>query len=285
MRTLFAVALFVVSSVSFSGGQQVSTSAPSSLPDAQPAPVKVYAVGPGVTAPEFVPLSLAPISAGKCKKKLDGMAALSFLVDTTGHPRNIMFLRPLGNNLDKLALQIVDADLFNPGTHDGTPVVVGLSVEVGLQACVEGTKDGEGKSASQVLLRSHPTQKFGMLPPPQEDVVLKAGAPSLENSISRFPNVYHVGDGVTAPVVIHFAQAEFSDEARREKYDGVCMLSLIVDTKGMPQFVRVERPLGHGLDEKAIEAVNQYRFKPAMKDGQPVAVILAVEVAFHLYNR
>jgi TonB family protein len=95
--------------------------------------VKVYAVGPGVTAPEFVSLNMAPISAGKCNKKWDGKVTLSFLVDTMGRPRNIMFLRPLGTDLDKLALQIVAADHFKPGTHDGAPVVVAQSEEVGMQ--------------------------------------------------------------------------------------------------------------------------------------------------------
>jgi TonB family protein len=284
MRTLLVVALFVVSSASFSQGQQANPSAPSPSPDAQPARVKVYAVGPEVTAPEFVSLNMDPISAGKCKKKRDGKAALSFLVDTSGRPRNIMFLRALGTDLDRLALQIVAADLFNPGTHDGAPVVVALSVEVGLQTCVEDTKDDASKNAFPVRLRSQPTQKFGILLLPPEDAVLRVGVPSLEDSISAFAHVYHVGNGVTAPVVLHFAEAEFSDEARREKYQGVCILSLIVDTKGMPQNARATRPLGKGLDEKAVEAVNGFRFKPAMKDGVPVPVIVAVEVAFHLYN-
>jgi TonB family protein len=58
---------------------------------------------------------------------------------------------------------------------------------------------------------------------------------------------------------------------------------LVVDTKGLPQDVRVEQPLEYGLSEKAIEAVSRYRFKPAMKNGVPVPVKLKVEVDFHLY--
>ena len=63
-------------------------------------------------------------------------------------------------------------------------------------------------------------------------------------------------------------EAEFSDEARRAKYQGVCLISLIVDAQGNPQDPRVIRPLGMGLDEKALEAVRKYKFKPAMKDGR-----------------
>jgi periplasmic protein TonB len=93
-----------------------------------------------------------------------------------------------------------------------------------------------------------------------------------------------IGGRVSAPVVLHSVEAEFSDEARRAKYQGVCLISLIVDTQGNPQNIRVARALGMGLDEKAIEAIRQYKFKPAMKDGKtPVPVMITIEVDFRLY--
>lgn len=96
--------------------------------------------------------------------------------------------------------------------------------------------------------------------------------------------LYRVGGGISAPVPLNDVEAEFSDEARRAKYQGVCLVALIVDAQGMPQNVHVIRPLGMGLDEKAIEAVRKYRFKPAMKDGKtPVPVPITVEVNFRLY--
>jgi periplasmic protein TonB len=96
--------------------------------------------------------------------------------------------------------------------------------------------------------------------------------------------VYQIGGGVSAPVALNSVEAEFSDEARRAKYQGVVLISMIVDANGMPQNPRVVRPLGMGLDEKALEAVRKYRFKPAMKDGKtPVPVMITVEVNFRLY--
>lgn len=96
--------------------------------------------------------------------------------------------------------------------------------------------------------------------------------------------VYQIGGGVSKPVLIFQPEAEFSDEARRAKYQGVCLISLIVDAQGNPQNVHVIRTLGMGLDEKAIEAVRKYKFKPALKDGRmPVPVMITVEVDFHLY--
>ncbi len=95
--------------------------------------------------------------------------------------------------------------------------------------------------------------------------------------------LYHVGGGVSAPQLIFAPDPEFSDEARRAKYQGVCVVSLIVDSQGNPQRVQVVRHLGMGLDEKAVEAVKQYRFKPATLQGKPVPVEVNIEVNFRIY--
>jgi TonB family protein len=93
-----------------------------------------------------------------------------------------------------------------------------------------------------------------------------------------------VGGRVSAPSVIHSVDPEFSDEARRAKYQGVCLIQLIVDAQGNPVNPRVVRALGMGLDEKALDAVRQFKFKPAMKDGKtPVPVTITIEVNFRLY--
>ena len=95
---------------------------------------------------------------------------------------------------------------------------------------------------------------------------------------------YRVGGGVSAPVPLVEPEAEFSDEARRAKYQGVCIVQIIVDKDGNPQSPRVVRTLGMGLDEKAVEAVMKYKFRPAMKDGKAVAVWpINIEVNFRLY--
>jgi TonB family protein len=96
--------------------------------------------------------------------------------------------------------------------------------------------------------------------------------------------VYRVGGGISAPVPIYDPEPEFSDEARRAKYQGVVLVGLIVDAQGNPQNVRIVRALGMGLDEKALEAVRTYKFKPSLKDGKtPVPVYVTIEVNFHLY--
>jgi len=94
---------------------------------------------------------------------------------------------------------------------------------------------------------------------------------------------YRVGGGVSAPKPIYTPDPEYSEEARKSKYQGVVVLWLVIGPDGHPQDVKVARPLGMGLDEKAIEAVRTWRFKPAEKDGHPVAVQMNVEVSFRLY--
>jgi len=93
----------------------------------------------------------------------------------------------------------------------------------------------------------------------------------------------HLGGGVSAPTLIYSPDPEFSDEARRAKYQGICVVGLVVDAGGNPQSVHIVRALGMGLDEKAIEAVRQYKFKPAMYKGKPVAVAINIEVNFRIY--
>ena len=94
--------------------------------------------------------------------------------------------------------------------------------------------------------------------------------------------VYRVGGGVSAPSVLYKVDPEYSEEARKAKYSGTVLISLIVDPQGRPLNIKVVRSLGLGLDEKAMEAVAKWKFKPGMKEGRPVAVVATIEVNFRL---
>lgn len=95
--------------------------------------------------------------------------------------------------------------------------------------------------------------------------------------------VMHSGGSVSAPVPLYEVDAEFSEEARRAKFSGNVEIYLVVDEHGNPTHIRVTRGVGMGLDEKAIEAVRQYKFKPGMLNGKPVKVDMNIEVDFHIY--
>lgn len=86
--------------------------------------------------------------------------------------------------------------------------------------------------------------------------------------------------GVSAPVLRYDPDPQYSEVAREAHVDGMCVVGLVIDAQGKPQQSWIVKPVGDGLDEEAIAVVNQYRFKPAMKHGQPVPVRVNIEVNF-----
>jgi protein TonB len=92
-----------------------------------------------------------------------------------------------------------------------------------------------------------------------------------------------IGGGISSPIPIYTVEPEFSEEARKAKVAGNVLVNLWVGTDGLPSHVHVIRGVGMGLDEKAVEAVRQYRFKPAMENGKPVLVELNIEVNFQIF--
>jgi protein TonB len=93
----------------------------------------------------------------------------------------------------------------------------------------------------------------------------------------------HIGGSIKPPSVIYQVEPEFSEEARKAKFSGNVQVYLWVDEQGNPSHVRVIRGVGMGLDEKAVEAVRQYKFKPAMQNGKPVKVDLYIDVNFQIF--
>ena len=94
--------------------------------------------------------------------------------------------------------------------------------------------------------------------------------------------VFHIGGGVSAPSLIYKVEPEYSEEARKAKYQGTVVLYVEVDPSGKAVNPKVIRSLGLGLDEKALEAVRKWKFKPGYKDGKPVTVAATIEVNFRL---
>jgi protein TonB len=90
------------------------------------------------------------------------------------------------------------------------------------------------------------------------------------------------GSGVTPPQLVYKVDPEFSEEARKAKHQGVVVLTIEVDDKGNVRNLRVRQSLGLGLDEKAMEAVSRWRFRPGVVDGKPVVTEAVVQVNFQL---
>ncbi len=104
------------------------------------------------------------------------------------------------------------------------------------------------------------------------------------DSTAPGPGAYRAGNGVSPPQLIERVEPQYTEQARQAKYQGTVLLYIEVSPEGQATNIRVQRSLGLGLDEKAVEAVRQWKFKPGMKDGTPVTVAATVEINFRLLS-
>jgi TonB family protein len=173
--------------------------------------------------------------------------------------------------LTQSAVDAVQKWTYRPYLLDGQPVEVETTINVNY------TYGGDDNEAA----------------PPDGDVTPSgtASSPATSNSSQTGEAVRRIGGSVSPPQVIRQVEPQFTDEARTRakgeaqdgKFEGKVLVQLIVSTNGRPQNVHVVRGVGMGLDEKAVEAVRQYRFRPAMENGNPVPVLLNVQVNFKIF--
>jgi TonB family protein len=97
--------------------------------------------------------------------------------------------------------------------------------------------------------------------------------------------VYKVGGELTPPAVIAKSDPEYTEEARKAGIDGTVLLAVVVGTDGLAHDINVLKGIGSGLDEKAVEAVQTWRFRPGTKDGEAVKVRAQIEVNFRLLKK
>lgn len=132
---------------------------------------------------------------------------------------------------------------------------------------------------------------FGPYSQPQDPQAPAAATPVPPEPVPDAAGVYKSGKGVTAPTLIYSVSPDFSEQARKARLSGACTVSVVVDKDGKVQDAQISRSAAEGqpaklrsaeqsLDRKAIEAVRQYRFKPALLHGKPVPVALTIEVNF-----
>jgi len=110
----------------------------------------------------------------------------------------------------------------------------------------------------------------------------KAARGTVPKPLDIGGGVYRVGGGVSAPQLVYKLEPEYSDEARAAKFQGTVTVYVEIGPDGIARNARILQGLGLGLDEKALDAINQWKFKPGMKDGAPVTVAATIEVNFRL---
>jgi TonB family protein len=141
------------------------------------------------------------------------------------------------------------------------------------------------KAEEKPVPEAKPQDALLDLPEREEDLLayLQALAEKRGIATQQAPQAPPAGVvGVTPPEIAHQVLPEYSDEARKAKITGSVEVLILVRTDGTVQFEKVLKSLGYGLDEKAIEAIKQWRFKPGTKDGKPVDVMISVSLNFGL---
>jgi TonB family protein len=243
----------------------------------------VHYAGDGVVAPVLLTGSFFVTPPKSCRRKISGTAKVFLVVNSKGISIESFFVHPVGNDLDKMVLNVVNMDRFQPGTLNGTPVAAAITDEVKMQTCLAEQKDSSGQKDYSLQPRSLPEQKIALQTSPIEGP--KAPLPS-EKDIPQEATplgIYRVGGPITAPVPLNHVEAEFTEEARIARIIGVCLISVSVDAHGMPQNLRIVKGLEPSLDANALTAVSKYRFTPAMNNGVPVPVMITVTVNFRTY--
>jgi len=258
---LLVAFLALTASAAWAQGEVAPTTqdGPMNIKPPVPRPDKdgVYSPGPGITPPLIIDRAAAAYPNDALADDVQGYCLVSLVIGADGIPTDIQVVRTHGANFDTAAIEALKQSKFEPGTLDGKPVPVRIYARTPFF-------DDKRPAYSRILLRIGPNG--GALPPAQN-------------------NANRLRPGNTPPVPLNTIVAEFSDDARRNKIQGVVLVSLLVNEEGIPIDLSVTRGLGHGLDEKALEAVSQYRFRPAMRDGAPIESRIAVEVNFRLYTK
>jgi protein TonB len=139
-----------------------------------------------------------------------------------------------------------------------------------------------------MTLRSHPAIAIDVLAPPSASPEKADSAPG--NGFGTNPGSVSIvdkpGRRITPPSLIHEVEPEYSDYGQQNRITGICAIGLIVDANGVPQNVHVIKGMEPSMDDNAMDAVKQYRLKPAMMDGTtPVPVEITVEVDFKLVKK
>jgi TonB family protein len=181
------------------------------------------------------------------KAQLEGTVTLYVEVPPYGIAENVRVLRSLDMGLEEKAVEAVRQWRFEPATRDGQLVT----------------------AATIVLVDFHLPAEVKMTMGPANNA-MTAG------------RIYRVGadSGVTSPKVLSRAEPTYTEQARDAHRDGVVVLYVEITSEGRPQNIQILRGVGLGLDESAQESLRQWTFKPAIKDGKPVTVMLMVEVNF-----
>lgn len=243
------IAFLILASIGLGAQSAISAGLPvHQSPDAD----GIYYTGPEVSTPKMLRTFVVPYPDDISSKPLQGMTVLAMVINANGVPEHIQILHSHGEAFDQAAIAAVKRSTFEPGKLGDKPIPVWIDVRVVFRA-------NRSQAIPQVLITERD------LPPPDE---------------SQLEDKHHKPLSYTPPFPIHTVDADFDDPFVTRPYVEMAIVTVLVSADGLPKDVHVRRGLGFGLDQKATTAVWHYRFLPATKKGQPIAVSTDVMVSF-----
>jgi TonB family protein len=239
----------------------------------------VYYNQDGVKAPGLVSADFSPVIPNKCKYEGAGIVRVFMVVNAQGKPDKVTPLYPFDDDIDKAAIGIATVDRFSPGTKDGVSVAVAQELEIKLTVCRANVADKDGRTSERLRLKSVPVQR--LFPATEEPLPVLSPvhpAPTIAELAKQHgkldPDQSH-------PVPLETPEAEWPPAL--QGIEGVSLVNLVIDAKGNPQAMRVVSGTNEAFNEKALEAVAKYRFKPAMKGNDPIPSRMSIEVNFRAH--
>jgi TonB family protein len=228
--------------------------------------------GAGLTAPVLLPPSLK-VSVPKHCNELDGVVKLAAIIDAAGLPRELRTLEASDRRLVGFATELVESLRFKPGAIDGSTAAAAVELSVGLHTCAQREKREINGEFYGFTLRAHPLIALAVVVPP-------AAQETDSSARKEAATAEQVGGRISAPIPTVLTDPKIPISGKLPKR-GLCLLGVTIDANGVPQNIHVVRSLDPELDSNVTEAVKNWRFKPALRDGSiPVAVEGTVVAAF-----
>lgn len=233
--------------------------------------------GAGLTAPILLSPTVT-VSMPKHCDEFNGVVKFAGTIDAVGLPHALTTLEASDRRLIGFATELVQAQRFRPGIIDGLPTAVAVELTVGLHTCAQREKHQTDGNFYQFTLRAHPLIALAVVAP-------HAAQETVAATLTEAASAGQLGDRISAPIPTVTADPKIPVSGKLPKR-GHCFLGVTVDANGIPQNIHVVRELEPELDSNAIEAVKNWRFRPALRDGgTPIAVEGTVVATFEYVEK
>jgi TonB family protein len=228
----------------------------------------------GLAAPVPLPSAFSITPPKKCEE-LDGVVKFAAVISAAGMPEALETLGSSDARLVNFATELVKSQRFKPGTTYGANTAVAVELTVGLHTCAQREKRPIDGDFYRFTLRAHPPIALAVAA--SQTARDTVSTPHTEAAIAE-----QVGGRISAPIPTFITDPKIPVSRKLPKR-GLCLLAVMIDADGVPQNIHVVRSLDPELDSNVIEAVKNWRFKPALRDGSARVAVEGTVVAMFEY--